>query len=62
MQVGDEEESPSGQYKQWDALTARCADAATVAFLLLQLPQIILNAQNLMAGNNVALTAIPWMV
>lgn len=59
--VGDEAESPSGQYKQWDALTARFADSATVAFLLLQLPQIILNTQNLMAGNNVALTAIPWM-
>lgn len=59
--AGDEEELPSAQYKQWDALTARVAEFATVAFLLLQLPQIILNTQNLMSGNNVALAAIPWM-
>ncbi|KAG0615613.1 hypothetical protein M758_5G055900 [Ceratodon purpureus] len=55
------EELPSEQYKQWDALTARIADSATVAFLLLQLPQIVLNTQNLVSGNHVALTAIPWM-
>ncbi|KAG0572427.1 hypothetical protein KC19_VG094300 [Ceratodon purpureus] len=60
--VSDEvAESPSAEYKHWDGMTARLAESATVAFLLLQLPQIILNTQNLMSGNNVALTAIPWM-
>ncbi|KAG0593866.1 hypothetical protein M758_UG026500 [Ceratodon purpureus] len=60
--VSDEvAESPSAEYKRWDGMTARLAESATVAFLLLQLPQISLNTQNLMAGNNVALTAIPWM-
>jgi hypothetical protein len=57
-----QEDSPLRQYKQWDALTARIADSATLAFLLLQLPQIVLNTQNLVSGNHVALTAIPWMV
>ncbi|XP_042067447.1 maltose excess protein 1-like, chloroplastic isoform X2 [Salvia splendens] len=30
-------------------------------FLLLQLPQIILNYRNLMAGNNSAFLAVPWL-
>jgi hypothetical protein len=58
---GDEEALPSSDYQRWDAVTARVAEFATVAFLLLQLPQIVLNTQNLMSGNLVALTAIPWM-
>ncbi|KAF2600052.1 hypothetical protein F2Q68_00007442 [Brassica cretica] len=32
---------------------------ANVPFLMMQLPQIILNAQNLLAGNNTALSAVP---
>ncbi|KAL4199323.1 hypothetical protein AMTRI_Chr03g144380 [Amborella trichopoda] len=48
-------------YKQWDSLTATFAGAANVPFLLLQLPQIILNAQNLLAGNKTALFAVPWI-
>lgn len=48
--------------KQWDGWTAKFAAAANIPFLLLQLPQIWLNAQNLMAGNNSALLAVNWLV
>lgn len=47
--------------EQWDSLTAKFAGAANLPFLLLQLPQIVLNARNLMAGNNAALFAVPWL-
>ncbi|KAD0202474.1 hypothetical protein R6Q59_019627 [Mikania micrantha] len=47
--------------QQWDSLTAKFAGAANVPFLLLQLPQILLNARNLLAGNNAALFAVPWL-
>ncbi|MQM23698.1 hypothetical protein Taro_056764 [Colocasia esculenta] len=51
----------SNGFREWDAMTARFAGAANVPFLLLQLPQIILNARNLMAGNKGALFAVPWL-
>jgi hypothetical protein len=43
-------------------MTAKFAGAANVPFLLLQLPQIVLNARNLLAGNKTALFAVPWLV
>ncbi|XP_060972022.1 maltose excess protein 1-like, chloroplastic [Cannabis sativa] len=46
---------------QWDSLTANFSAAANIPFLLLQLPQIILNARNLIAGNKSALLAVPWL-
>nr|BAJ34305.1 unnamed protein product [Eutrema halophilum] len=49
------------EYEEWDSWTAKFSGAANVPFLMLQLPQIILNAQNLLAGNNTALSAVPWM-
>ncbi|KAG9146361.1 hypothetical protein Leryth_018418 [Lithospermum erythrorhizon] len=52
---------PSDSFKQWDSLSAKFAGASNVPFLLLQLPQIILNARNLMAGNSAALFAVPWL-
>ena len=61
-QGGVDEDPQTVTLKNWDNITARLADSATLAFLLLQLPQIILNTQNLMAGNQGALFAIPWMV
>ncbi|KAL6001812.1 hypothetical protein ACLOJK_041790 [Asimina triloba] len=51
----------SRDFDEWDSLTAKFAGAANVPFLLLQLPQIILNARNLMAGNKAALLAVPWL-
>ncbi|MBA0770478.1 hypothetical protein Gotri_019108 [Gossypium trilobum] len=48
-------------YVEWDSLTAKFTGAANLPFLLLQLPQIILNARNLMAGNKTALLAVPWL-
>ncbi|XP_022841423.1 maltose excess protein 1-like, chloroplastic isoform X3 [Olea europaea var. sylvestris] len=48
-------------FEQWDSMTAKFAGAANVPFLLLQLPQIILNARNLQAGNKSALLAVPWL-
>ncbi|CAL0329397.1 unnamed protein product [Lupinus luteus] len=48
-------------YQQWDSLTAKFSAAANIPFLLLQMPQILLNARNLMAGNNTALSAVPWL-
>lgn len=48
-------------YVVWDSMTGRLAGSATIAFLLLQLPQIFLNFQNLKSGNTTALFAVPWM-
>jgi hypothetical protein len=50
------------QYQEWDSLTAKFAGGANLPFLLLQLPQIILNSRNLLAGNKAALFAVPWLV
>ncbi|OVA18395.1 hypothetical protein BVC80_1833g51 [Macleaya cordata] len=47
--------------EEWDSLTAKFAGAANLPFLLLQLPQIILNSRNLIAGNKSALLAVPWL-
>ncbi|KAI9082237.1 hypothetical protein K1719_035798 [Acacia pycnantha] len=49
------------RYEQWNSLTSKFAAAANIPFLLLQLPQIILNAQNLLAGNKTALFAVAWL-
>uniref|UniRef100_A0ACD5UU60 Uncharacterized protein n=1 Tax=Avena sativa TaxID=4498 RepID=A0ACD5UU60_AVESA len=49
------------EYQEWDSLTAKLAGGANVPFLLLQLPQIILNSRNLLAGNKSALFAVPWL-
>ncbi|XP_078163399.1 maltose excess protein 1-like, chloroplastic isoform X1 [Carex rostrata] len=51
----------TAEFKEWDSLTAKLAGAANVPFLLLQLPQIVLNARNLLAGNKAALFAVPWL-
>ncbi|KAK6115007.1 hypothetical protein DH2020_007276 [Rehmannia glutinosa] len=51
----------AGNFEQWDSLTAKFAGAANLPFLLLQLPQIVLNSRNLMAGNKSALLAVPWL-
>lgn len=48
-------------FEQWDSLTAKFSGAANIPFLLLQMPQIILNARNLLAGNKSALLAVPWL-
>jgi hypothetical protein len=50
---------PSGE---WDAWTAKLVSGATAVFLVLLVPQIIMNAQNMMHGNYAALTAIAWVV
>lgn len=50
------------KFEQWDSWTAKFSGASNLPFLLLQLPQIILNARNLIAGNPSALLAIPWLV
>ncbi|XP_047316331.1 maltose excess protein 1-like, chloroplastic [Impatiens glandulifera] len=51
----------SDSLEEWDVMTAKFSAAASVPFLLLQLPQIILNARNLLAGNKTALFAVPWL-
>uniref|UniRef100_A0A5B7BQQ0 Maltose excess protein 1 n=1 Tax=Davidia involucrata TaxID=16924 RepID=A0A5B7BQQ0_DAVIN len=53
--------SSSNTLEQWDSWTAKFSGAANIPFLLLQLPQIILNARNLLAGNKSALLAVPWL-
>ncbi|EXB29119.1 hypothetical protein L484_019641 [Morus notabilis] len=53
--------SSSDRFGEWDSLTAKFAAASNIPFLLLQLPQIILNARNLLSGNKSALLAIPWL-
>lgn len=49
-------------FEEWNSLTAKFAGAANIPFMILQLPQIILNARNLLAGNKTALLAVPWLV
>lgn len=48
-------------YTRLNTVTGRLAECATLAFLFLQLPQIILNTKNLMTGDFAALFAVPWM-
>ncbi|KAJ0970940.1 hypothetical protein J5N97_018899 [Dioscorea zingiberensis] len=48
-------------FEQWDSITAKFAGSANLPFLLLQLPQIVLNARNLLSGNPSALFAVPWL-
>lgn len=49
------------KFEEWNSLTAKFSAAANIPFMLLQLPQIILNARNLLAGNNTVLLAVPWL-
>ncbi|KAM0935739.1 putative maltose excess protein [Dioscorea sansibarensis] len=49
------------EFPHWDTTTSKLAGASNIPFLLIQLPQIILNSQNLLAGNASALFAIPWL-
>ncbi|XP_026406540.1 maltose excess protein 1-like, chloroplastic isoform X2 [Papaver somniferum] len=58
---GSEKIKNSQEFEEWDSLTAKFAGASNLPFLLLQLPQIILNSQNLIAGNYSALSAVPWL-
>ncbi|KAI3873663.1 hypothetical protein MKW92_044848 [Papaver armeniacum] len=58
---GSEKIKHSQEFEEWDSLTAKFAGASNLPFLLLQLPQIILNSQNLIAGNYSALSAVPWL-
>ncbi|XP_019056786.1 PREDICTED: maltose excess protein 1, chloroplastic-like isoform X2 [Tarenaya hassleriana] len=59
--LGSADFGKSKAYEEWDSWTAKFSGAANFPFLMLQLPQIILNAQNLMAGNKTALSAVPWL-
>ncbi|XP_009400674.2 maltose excess protein 1-like, chloroplastic [Musa acuminata AAA Group] len=52
---------PSAASQRWDTLTARFAGASNLPFLLIQLPQILLNYRNLVSGNKAALLAVPWL-
>ncbi|CAH9091959.1 unnamed protein product [Cuscuta europaea] len=58
---GSHDMQSTENFKQWDLLTAKFAGAANVPFLVLQLPQIILNTRNIIAKNNSALFAVPWL-
>ncbi|GMI88769.1 MALTOSE EXCESS 1, ROOT CAP 1 [Hibiscus trionum] len=61
LHKGSEDFKSKKGYEQWDSLTSTFSGAANIPFLLLQLPQIILNARNLLAGNKTALLAVPWL-
>lgn len=52
----------SEEFQFWNSLTAKFSASSNLPFLLIQLPQIILNARNLLAGNKSALLAVPWLV
>ncbi|KAA0066329.1 maltose excess protein 1 [Cucumis melo var. makuwa] len=58
---GSETLKDSKRFEEWNSLTAKFSAAANIPFMLLQLPQIILNARNLLAGNTTALLAVPWL-
>lgn len=62
MKKGPETLRDSKGFEDWSSLTAKFSGAANIPFMLLQLPQIILNARNLLAGNKTALLAVPWLV
>eukprot|EP00250_Pteridium_aquilinum_P000867 c11044_g1_i1 orf=44-1147(+) len=47
-------------FVQWDTTTSRIAECATIPFLLMQVPQIILDTQNLISGNYTAIAAVEW--
>ncbi|XP_051130842.1 maltose excess protein 1-like, chloroplastic isoform X2 [Andrographis paniculata] len=49
-------------FEQWNSMTAKFSGAANLPILLMQLPQIVLNARNLLAGNKSALLAVPWLM
>ncbi|RVW78198.1 Protein DJ-1-like D [Vitis vinifera] len=51
----------SKSLKQWDSLTTKFSAGSNLPFQLLQLPQIIPNARNLLAENESALFAVPWL-
>ncbi|XP_064990704.1 maltose excess protein 1-like, chloroplastic isoform X1 [Musa acuminata AAA Group] len=53
--------SQASRLQRWDTLTARFAGASNLPFLLIQLPQILLNYRNLVSGNKAALLAVPWL-
>ncbi|KAL8464716.1 hypothetical protein ACS0TY_034284 [Phlomoides rotata] len=48
-------------FELWDSMTAKLAGDANIPFLLLHLPQIVLNTRNLLEGNTSALLAVPWL-
>ncbi|KAG2701254.1 hypothetical protein I3760_06G035700 [Carya illinoinensis] len=62
LHEGSVKHGSNKSFEQWDSLTAKFSGAASIPFLLLQLPQIILNASNLLAGNKTALLAVPWLI
>lgn len=47
-------------YLSWNFATATVAEFATVPFLLMQFPQIILNTHNLISGSDSVLFAVEW--
>ncbi|WOK98319.1 maltose excess protein 1-like, chloroplastic isoform X1 [Canna indica] len=51
----------ASRFQQWDSLTARFAGASNIPFLLIQIPQILLNYRNLVSGNEASLLAVPWL-
>ncbi|KAL3504348.1 hypothetical protein ACH5RR_034189 [Cinchona calisaya] len=61
IQQANENLKRGKNFEQWDSLSAKFAGASNIPFLLMQLPQIILNARNLLAGNKTALLAVPWL-
>ena len=52
------------KYQDWDSVMAKSVGAANIPFVLhlLQLPKIVLNARNLLAGNKFVFFAMPWLV
>ena len=55
------------KYQDWDSVMAKMAKfvgAANIPFVLhlLQLPKIVLNTRNLLAGNKSVFFAMPWLV
>eukprot|EP00899_Mesostigma_viride_P000021 jgi/Mesvir1/10019/Mv03642-RA.1 len=51
----------SNRAESWDKITSNMAQMATLPFLLLLMPQILKNAQNLIAGKLEAVSILPWM-
>ncbi len=49
-------------HRDWEATSSGLCNSATLPFVFLLLPQVILNTQNMLGSNVQALAALSWVV
>eukprot|EP00850_Spirogloea_muscicola_P015358 SM000117S25478 [mRNA] locus=s117:61601:64802:- [translate_table: standard] len=60
-QAAETELDPNADLNTWNKTTERLVGGSTLGFMLLLLPQIFKNVENLAAGNTSALAVLPWI-